>query len=59
MTLLWSIQNNHIALNCRCGRVGIIAAQELIDVLGEDVEFDAVEHSARCGSYRFKRISKV
>ena len=35
MTLIWSIQNNHIVLNCRCGHVGIIAAQELTDVFGE------------------------
>jgi hypothetical protein len=33
MTLLWSIRNNHIVLNCRCGHVGIIAVQELIDVM--------------------------
>jgi hypothetical protein len=33
--------------------------QELIDVLGEDVELDAVERSARCSSCRFKRISNV
>ena len=37
MTLLWLIRNNHIVLNCRCGHVGIIAVQELIDVLGEDM----------------------
>ena len=59
MTLLWSIRNNHIVLNCRCGHVGIIALQELIDVLGEDVELDVVERSARCNSCGFKRISSV
>ena len=59
MTLLWSIRNNHIVLNCRCGHVGIIAVQELIDVLGEDVELDVVERSARCSSCGFKRISNV
>ena len=48
MTLLWSIRNNQIVLNCRCGHVGIIAVQELIDVLGEDVELEVVERSARC-----------
>ena len=59
MTLLWSIRNNHIVLNCRCGHVGIIAVQELIDVLGEDVELDVFERSARCSSCGFKRISNV
>ena len=48
MTLLWSIRNNQIVLNYRCGHVGIIAVQELIDVLGEDVELEVVERSARC-----------
>ncbi|MDC0499907.1 hypothetical protein OAN58_03430 [Paracoccaceae bacterium] len=43
MTLLWLIGNNHIVLNCRCGHVGIIAVQELIDVLGEDVELSINE----------------
>ena len=57
--LLLSIQNKHIVLNCRCGHVGIIAAQELIDVLGESVELDAAERSARCISYRFQCISNV
>jgi hypothetical protein len=33
--------------------------QELIDVLGEDVELDVVERSARCSSCGFKRISSV
>ena len=59
MKLLWSIRNNHIVLNCRCGHVGIIAVQELIDVLGEDFELDVVERSARCSSCGFKRISSV
>ena len=44
MTPFCSIRNNYILLNCRCGHVGIIAVQELIDVLGEDVELDVVEH---------------
>ena len=57
--LLWLIRNNHIVLNCRCGHVGIIGAQELIDVLGESVELDAAERSARCISYRFQCISNV
>ena len=59
MTLLWSIRNNHIVLHCRCGQVGIIAVQELIDVLGEVVELGVVERSARCNSCGFKRISSV
>jgi len=33
--------------------------QELIDVLGEDVELNVVERSARCNSCGFKRISSV
>jgi hypothetical protein len=59
MTLLWSIQNNHIVLNCRCGHVGIIAVQELIDVLGEDIELDLVVRSARCSHCGCKLISSV
>ena len=59
MAPLWSIRNNQIVLNCRCGHVGIIAVQELIDVLWEDVELDVVERSARCRSCGFKRISNV
>ena len=59
MTLLWSIQNNHIVLNCRCGHVGVIAVQELIDVLGEDFELDLVVRSARCSRCRCKLISSV
>ena len=59
MTLLWSIRNNDIVLSCRSGHVGIIAVQELIDVLGEDVELDLVERSAQCSSCGFKRISNV
>jgi hypothetical protein len=59
MVLLLSIRNNYIVLNCRCGHVGIIAVQKLIDVLGGDVELDAVECSARCSSCGFKRISNV
>ena len=59
MALLWSIRNNQIVLNCRCGHVGIIAVQELIDVLGQDFELDAVERSARCSSCGFKRISNA
>ena len=59
MTLLWSIQNNHIVLNCRCGHVGIIAVQELIDVLGEDIELDLVVRSARCSRCGCKLISSV
>ena len=59
MTLLWSIQNNHIVLNCRCGHVGVIAVQELIDVLGEDIELDLVVRSARCSRCRYKLISSV
>ena len=45
MTLLWSIRNNQIVLNRRCGHVGIIAVQELIDVLGEDAKPEEVEGS--------------
>mgnify|MGYP001212997654 FL=1 len=59
MTLLWSIRNNHIVLNCRCGHVGIIAVHELIDVLGEAVELAVVERSARCSRCGCKRISSV
>ena len=59
MTLLWSIQNNHIVLNRMCGHVGIIAVQELIDVLGEDIELDLVQRSARCSRCGCKRISSV
>jgi len=59
MTLLWSIRNNHIVLNCRRGHVGIIAVQELIDVLGEDIELDLVVRSARCSRCRCKLISSV
>ena len=59
MTLLWSIQNNHIVLNCMCGHVGIIAVQELIDVRGEDIELDLVQRSARCSRCGCKRISSV
>ena len=59
MTLLWSIRNNHIVLNCMCGHVGIIAVHELIDVLGEAVELAVVERSARCSRCGCKRISSV
>ena len=59
MTLLWSIRNNHIVLNCKCGHVGIIAVHELIDVLGEAVELAVVERSARCSRCGCKRISSV
>ena len=59
MVLLWSIRNNHIVLNCRCGHVGIIAVQELIDVLGKDVELDKVGRSARYSNCGFTRISYV
>ncbi len=57
--LLWSIRNNYIVLKSRCGHFGIIVVQELIDVPGEDVELDVVEHSARCISCGFKQISNV
>ena len=33
--------------------------QELIDVLGEDIELDLVVRSARCSRCRYKLISSV
>ena len=57
--LLWSINNDHIVLNCRCRHVRIIALQELIDMLGENVALDMVERSARCSTCGFKLISNV
>ena len=59
MIKLSSIHQNHLVLNCRCGHVGQISVQDLIEVYGGDVHVDAVERAARCSKCRGKSIASV
>ena len=59
MVKLSSIHQNHLVLNCRCGHVGQISVQDLIEVYGGDVDVDAVERAARCSKCKGKNISSV
>ena len=58
MTKLFSISNNHLVLNCRCGHVGQIAVADLIEVYGGDVKVVAVERAARCSRCKTKNIAR-
>ena len=59
MIKLSSIHQNHLVMNCRCGHVGQISVQDLIEVYGGDVDVDAVERAARCSKCRGKSIASV
>ena len=59
MIKLSSIHQNHLVLNCRCGHVGQISVQDLIEVFGEDEDVDAVERAAQCTKCKGKSISSV
>jgi len=59
MSLLSSIHQNHIVLNCRCGHVGIIPVTDLIEVYGPDTTLEAVERAARCTRCRCKSITST
>ena len=59
MTLLLSIPEHHLVLNCRCGHVGQISVAELIGVHGGDVSVDAVERAAKCSRCKMKGFARM
>ena len=59
MIKLSSIYQNHLVMNCRCGHVGQISVQNLIEVYGGDMDVDAIERAARCSKCNGKSIASV
>lgn len=59
MIKLSSIHQNHLVMNCRCGHVGQISVQNLIEVYGRDVEVGAIECAARCSKCKGKSVSSI
>ena len=57
--VLRSIYQNHLALNCLCGHVGIVAVRDLMLKYGGETTVDAVEKAARCSRCRGKNITST
>ena len=59
MTVLRSIYQNHLVLNCLCSHVGKVAVKDLMPKYGGDTTVGAVEKAARCSRCRGKNISSI
>lgn len=59
MILLSAIPKNHFAIHCKCGHVGLVPVQALIDKHGGDIHVDVIEANARCSKCKTKNIDRM
>jgi DNA-directed RNA polymerase subunit RPC12/RpoP len=58
MTTLYSIEQNHLSVECKCGHVALIPVSEIAEVFG-NIEVDAVQRALRCRRCKSKGMAKV